>query len=170
MASLEAYAAGLTAETLTDVVIAKLAHLPPREAWAGADVPAAAGASALAGFMQVRMLRHLAVACQPMHLCRIVSALSCSTLLPAMWLTKKVHGGPSSKCIHRGHGGRAGAGRSSTACGFDRRAGGASGCCCKPAWSGQCARRCAACSGRSARPAWSTFSVGSNASAAISSS
>lgn len=80
MASLEAYAAGLTAATLTDVVIAKLAHLPPREAWAGADVPAAAGAGALAGLMQVRVLGHLAVACQPMHLCRIVK---CTKLLHA---------------------------------------------------------------------------------------
>lgn len=90
MASLDACAAGLAAATLADVVIAKLVHLPPREAWAGADVPPAAGAGALAGLMQVCKLCHLAFACRPVHPCRVVNALSCPMLLHAAWLRKHV--------------------------------------------------------------------------------
>lgn len=59
MASLQVFAAGLTAATLADVVISTLARLPPRGAWGAPGAPAAGGASAIAGLMQARLVLQL---------------------------------------------------------------------------------------------------------------
>lgn len=69
MASLQVFAAGLTAATLADVVIATLARLPPRGAWGAPGAPAAGGASAIAGLMQARLVLGLTASWGPCNLC-----------------------------------------------------------------------------------------------------